>query len=54
MTEQEAAEWQERLQAATAAAVRRREDRRKLRAQLDAARAIGLQRRHHQKLHRKV
>lgn len=52
MTEQERAEWEERLQAAVAETVRRRLARRKLREQLDAARAYGLTQRHARKLNR--
>ncbi|MEH1013059.1 hypothetical protein V6U90_08100 [Micromonospora sp. CPCC 206060] len=53
MTEQERAHWEERLQAAVAESVRRRKARRDARAQFDAARAHGLQRRHAGKLARK-
>lgn len=52
MTEQERAEWQQRLQAAVAETLRRRAQRRQQRQDLNAARAAGLRQRHHQKLHR--
>lgn len=50
MTEQEQAEWQQRLAAAVADTIRRRQARRQLRQQLDTARAHGLQQRHRQRL----
>ncbi|MEU6208197.1 hypothetical protein ABZ814_32010 [Micromonospora musae] len=50
MTEQERAEWEQRLAAAVAETVRRRQARRQLRQQLDEARAHGLQQRHRQRL----
>lgn len=53
MTEQERAEWQERLRAAVAKTLQRRAERRRIRAQLDQARDQGLQHRHQTKLDRK-
>jgi imidazolonepropionase-like amidohydrolase len=50
MTPTEEAEWQQRLQAAVAETVRRREARRQQREQLNAARTHGLQQRHRQRL----
>ncbi|MEV0156885.1 hypothetical protein AB0H57_24580 [Micromonospora sp. NPDC050686] len=51
MTPTEQAEWQERLQAAVAETLRKREERKRIRDEFAAARTIGLKRRHHQKLH---
>lgn len=46
MTEQERAEWQQRLEAAVAETLRQRQARRQLREQHQAARDIGLRHRH--------
>ncbi|GIJ25482.1 hypothetical protein Vqi01_06440 [Micromonospora qiuiae] len=55
MTEQERAEWEQRLAAAVAATVRRRERTRRERDQHAAARAAGLRHRHRDRLtHRKA
>ena len=53
VTEQEQAEWQQLLQAAVAETLRRRAQRRQQRQDLNAARTIGLQHRHHAKTNRK-
>lgn len=53
MTEQEHAEWQERLRAAVADTIRRRAARRQQHQDFAAARAYGLQQRHARKLNPK-
>lgn len=52
MTEQEAAEWQARLNTAVAETVRRRAERRLLREEHQAARNVGLRHRHATRLAR--
>lgn len=53
MTDEERAEWEERLRTAVAETLRKRAQRRQQRQDLNAARTIGLQHRHHAKTHRK-
>ncbi|MEV4212927.1 hypothetical protein [Micromonospora sp. NPDC049662] len=53
MTEQERAEWEQRLRDAVSETVRRRTRRRQQRQDLNTARTIGLQRRHQAKTNRK-
>ena len=53
MTQQERDEWEQRLRAAVAETLRRREARKQLRAQAAIARAHGLKARHQAKLNRK-
>ena len=49
MTEQEQVEWEDRLRQAVAETLRKRQERRRQREQLQAARTIGLERRHQAK-----
>ncbi|MEU8220904.1 hypothetical protein AB0C47_34750 [Micromonospora taraxaci] len=53
MTGQDLDEWEQRLRDAVAETVRKRARRRQQRQDLNAARAIGLQHRHHAKTNRK-
>lgn len=52
MTEQELDEWEQRLRAAVAETLRKRATRRQQRQDLNEARTVGLQHRHHTKTHR--